>query len=102
MAPKVGCQERVRGLENAQYRRLESPRRRTGVLLPIYQTVSLETVWKVPVWVEWRVLWQREAPNRVPFRTVVQAKGTTKWSPFGLSRQSLEGLFSEVRMQHPA
>src|SRR5215208_6071211 len=41
MAPKVGCQERVRGLENAQDRRLESPRRRTGVLLPIYQTVSL-------------------------------------------------------------
>src|SRR5829696_3200458 len=55
-----------------------------------------ETVWKVAVRVEWRVLWQREAPNRVPFRTVLQAKGTTKWSPFGLSRQSLEGEFSEV------
>src|SRR5215203_1642923 len=49
----------------------------------------LETVWKVPVRVEWHVLWQREEPKKVPFRTVVQAKGATKWSPFGLSRQSL-------------
>jgi len=42
--------------------------------------------------VEWHVLWQREAPKKVPFRTVVQAKGATKWSPFGLSRQSLYEL----------
>ena len=28
---------------------------------------------------------------------VVQARGTIKWSPFGVSRQSLEGVFSEVR-----
>src|SRR5215207_617495 len=59
---------------------------------------SRETVWKVAVRVEWHVLWQREAPKKVPFRTVVQAKGTTKWSPFGLSRQSLEGKFCEVRV----
>jgi len=52
--------------------------------------------------VEWHVLWQREAPKKVPFRTVVQAKGATKWSPFGLSRQSLEGEFSEVGLQYSA
>src|SRR5215217_7042360 len=63
----------------------------------LFTGVRGETVWKVAVRVEWHVLWQREAPNKVPFRTVVQAKGATKWSPFGLSRQSLEGVFSEVR-----
>src|SRR5215207_5968573 len=58
MAPKVGCQERVRGLENAQYRRLESPRRRTGVLLPIYQTVSPLTPLNRVAGKERRIAWR--------------------------------------------
>jgi hypothetical protein len=48
-----------------------------------------------------RLLLARGAEKET-FTLVVQALGTTKWSLSGVSRQSLEGKFSGVRLQDPA
>jgi hypothetical protein len=38
-----------------------------------------------------------QSVEKEAFHPVARARGTTKWSPFGVSRQSLEVKFSEVR-----
>jgi hypothetical protein len=60
--------------------------------------VRRETVWKLAGRDEWHVSWRHEAPKKGSFRTVLWAQGTTKRSLHGVSRQSLEGVFSEVRI----
>ena len=48
--------------------------------------------------------WQRIAPKKRPFCTVLQAQGSTKRTLFGVSRQSLRASMNKAsrRTHHPA
>src|SRR5215217_199562 len=63
-----------------------------------YQTVSRETVWKIAGRVVSRVFGKREAPKMKPFILVTGSRETPNRGLFGLSRQSLEGKFCELRV----
>jgi hypothetical protein len=43
-----------------------------------------------------------QSVQKEAFRPVPQAHGIAKWSLFRVSRQSLEGVFSEVRLRDRA